>query len=110
MVSGSARSTASRSTSGIRCIGDAENVVLDLRLREACDEAVAGAVDVYNLAADMGGMGFIENNKAPVHAVGADQHAHAAGGPRARRRALLLLLVGLRLRGRQADRPGQSGR
>jgi GDP-D-mannose 3',5'-epimerase len=43
--------------------GDAENVVLDLRLREACDEAVAGAVDVYNLAADMGGMGFIENNK-----------------------------------------------
>src|SRR5205823_12971953 len=43
--------------------GDAENVVLDLRLREACYEAVAGAVDVYNLAADMGGMGFIENNK-----------------------------------------------
>ena len=24
----------------------------------------AGAHDVYNLAADMGGMGFIENNKA----------------------------------------------
>jgi hypothetical protein len=35
--------------------GDAENVVLDLRMREACYEAVAGAVDVYNLAADMAG-------------------------------------------------------
>lgn len=43
----------------------AENKVLDLRLREGCAEAVAGAHDVYNLAADMGGMGFIEKNKAP---------------------------------------------
>ncbi len=34
---------------------------------------------VYNLAADMGGMGFIENNKAALHAVGADQHAPADG-------------------------------
>jgi GDP-D-mannose 3', 5'-epimerase len=43
---------------------DAENMVLDLRLAEACSEALAGAEDAYNLAADMGGMGFIENNKA----------------------------------------------
>jgi nucleoside-diphosphate-sugar epimerase len=43
---------------------EAENVVLDLRLREACDEALAGADIVYNLAADMGGMGFIERHKA----------------------------------------------
>ena len=43
---------------------EADNRVLDLRLAEACDEAVAGAGFVYNLAADMGGMGFIENNKA----------------------------------------------
>jgi nucleoside-diphosphate-sugar epimerase len=43
---------------------EAENVVLDLRLREACDEALAGADIVYNLAADMGGMGFIETHKA----------------------------------------------
>jgi GDP-D-mannose 3',5'-epimerase len=42
----------------------AENKVLDLRLMEACIEALADADDVYNLAADMGGMGFIENNKA----------------------------------------------
>jgi GDP-D-mannose 3', 5'-epimerase len=43
---------------------DAENTVADLRLRDACTEALASADDVYNLAADMGGMGFIENNKA----------------------------------------------
>ncbi|NOY29258.1 MAG: NAD-dependent epimerase/dehydratase family protein, partial [Planctomycetes bacterium] len=41
-----------------------ENVVADLKLRDACDAACAGVSDVYNLAADMGGMGFIENNKA----------------------------------------------
>src|SRR5207302_1735539 len=43
---------------------DAENLVLDLKLADACDEALAGASTVYNLAADMGGMGFIEANKA----------------------------------------------
>jgi nucleoside-diphosphate-sugar epimerase len=43
---------------------DAENLVLDLRLADACDEALTGAEQVYNLAADMGGMGFIEANKA----------------------------------------------
>ena len=43
---------------------DAENLVLDLRLADACKQAVAGCTDVYNLACDMGGMGFIENNKA----------------------------------------------
>lgn len=43
---------------------DAENLRLDLGDRAACVEAVAGAREVYNFAADMGGMGFIENNKA----------------------------------------------
>jgi GDP-D-mannose 3', 5'-epimerase len=41
-----------------------ENLVLDLRLRENCYTAVNGYNEVFNLAADMGGMGFIENNKA----------------------------------------------
>jgi GDP-D-mannose 3', 5'-epimerase len=41
-----------------------ENLVLDLRRADACDAGLAGADIVYNLAADMGGMGFIENNKA----------------------------------------------
>ncbi len=43
---------------------DVENVVADLKLREACHAACRGVDVVYNLAADMGGMGFIENNKA----------------------------------------------
>lgn len=42
----------------------AESRVLDLQRREACAEAVRGYDEVYNFAADMGGMGFIENNKA----------------------------------------------
>ncbi|MEK6251747.1 MAG: NAD-dependent epimerase/dehydratase family protein [Actinomycetota bacterium] len=42
----------------------ADNQVFDLSLREACEEATDGIADVYNLAADMGGMGFIEGNKA----------------------------------------------
>jgi GDP-D-mannose 3',5'-epimerase len=43
---------------------DAENLSLDLKKREACHTATKGAASVYNLAADMGGMGFIELNKA----------------------------------------------
>src|SRR5437016_9171028 len=43
---------------------EAENLELDLREKEACERAVSGVDLVYNLAADMGGMGFIENNKA----------------------------------------------
>ncbi len=42
----------------------AENLVRDLSLLDGCTEAVDGIADVYNLAADMGGMGFIEGNKA----------------------------------------------
>src|SRR5690242_11822966 len=43
---------------------DVENVVADLKLREACDQVSADAHRVFQLAADMGGMGFIEHNKA----------------------------------------------
>jgi GDP-D-mannose 3', 5'-epimerase len=43
---------------------EAENLVLDLQLADACDRAAAGASLIYSLAADMGGMGFIEANKA----------------------------------------------
>jgi GDP-D-mannose 3',5'-epimerase len=43
---------------------DIENLELDLRGKEACEQAVEGATEIFNLAADMGGMGFIENNKA----------------------------------------------
>src|SRR4051812_24689861 len=43
---------------------EAENLVLDLNLKDHCDAVCQGASEVYNLAANMGGMGFIENNKA----------------------------------------------
>lgn len=43
---------------------DVENVVADLKDDHACRAACEDAAEVYNLAADMGGMGFIENNKA----------------------------------------------
>src|SRR5262245_12732802 len=43
---------------------DVENLLLNLNLRENCDVAARDAHDVYNLAANMGGMGFIERNKA----------------------------------------------
>jgi GDP-D-mannose 3', 5'-epimerase len=41
-----------------------ENLSLDLKEVESCRQAVKGVDLVFNLAADMGGMGFIENNKA----------------------------------------------
>jgi nucleoside-diphosphate-sugar epimerase len=43
---------------------EAESVQGDVSLLESARDAVRGARVVYNLAADMGGMGFIENNKA----------------------------------------------
>lgn len=41
-----------------------ENLMLDLSDKQNCLKAVHGADHVYQLAADMGGMGFIQNNKA----------------------------------------------
>src|ERR1700685_998165 len=46
-----------------RC-DDVENLQLDLNLRENCEVFAKGADEIYNLAANMGGMGFIEHNKA----------------------------------------------
>jgi GDP-D-mannose 3',5'-epimerase len=43
---------------------DVDNLILDLNIKENCYTALNGFNEVFNLAADMGGMGFIENNKA----------------------------------------------
>lgn len=43
---------------------DVENLQLDLRTIDSCRVAVKGMTWIYNLAADMGGMGFIELHKA----------------------------------------------
>ena len=42
----------------------AENIVANLEEKDACFSASEGCDEVYNLACNMGGMGFIENNKA----------------------------------------------
>jgi GDP-D-mannose 3',5'-epimerase len=41
-----------------------ENLVLDLRLQAACHEVMQDVAVVFDFAADMGGMGFIESNRA----------------------------------------------
>ncbi|MCH8824382.1 MAG: NAD-dependent epimerase/dehydratase family protein [Planctomycetes bacterium] len=41
-----------------------ENLQLDLSEKDSCNQACDGAAEIYQLAADMGGMGFIELNKA----------------------------------------------
>lgn len=43
---------------------DVENLSLDLREKENCLKVTKNIDEVYNLAADMGGMGFIETHKA----------------------------------------------
>ncbi len=43
---------------------EAENLQLDLKEKDNCRTACEGATEIFQLAADMGGMGFIENNKA----------------------------------------------
>jgi len=46
-----------------QCFPEAENLTLNLEDKQACIDAVNGCDWIYNLAADMGGMGFIELNK-----------------------------------------------
>ena len=43
---------------------EVENLSLDLQSKKGCYAATGGMQIVFQLAADMGGMGFIENNKA----------------------------------------------
>jgi nucleoside-diphosphate-sugar epimerase len=43
---------------------DSRNIVLDMSRIENAYSCTEGIDEVYNLACDMGGMGFIENNKA----------------------------------------------
>jgi len=47
-----------------QCFPDVENIQADLKDKANCFRACDGATEIYQLAADMGGMGFIEHNKA----------------------------------------------
>ncbi len=65
--------------------------------------------EVYNLAADMGGMGFIERFRVECLRSILDQHAHDRGRVPGRRAALLLLLVRLRLQHGPPEDPEVPG-
>lgn len=43
-----------------------EFMLVDLREKENCFAAAKGCEDIYNLAADMGGMGFIQSNHSVI--------------------------------------------
>lgn len=45
-------------------VHDCEKLELNLEEKDSCEQLVNGCDEVYNLACNMGGMGFIENNKA----------------------------------------------
>ena len=47
-----------------QCFSSAQNYSLDLKELENCIKVTEGVDYVYNMACNMGGMGFIENNKA----------------------------------------------
>ncbi len=53
-----------RSDEWYQLFPDVENLQLDLRRQDACSRTAEGARYVFNLACDMGGMGFIEAHKA----------------------------------------------
>ena len=79
--------------------GEADNRVADLSDLSPCREALDGARYVFNLAADMGGMGFIETNKA-LCMLSVLINTHLLLAAAARGRAVLLRLVGVCLRSR----------
>ena len=47
-----------------QCFDEVENISLDMTIKDNCFKATEGMDDVINMACNMGGMGFIENNKA----------------------------------------------
>ena len=56
--------TSSRNEEWYQQSPSIENLILDLQEKKLAKGGVEGIDVVFNLAADMGGMGFIENNKA----------------------------------------------
>jgi GDP-D-mannose 3',5'-epimerase len=43
-----------------------EFILVDLRVFDNCKKVVTGCDHVFNLAADMGGMGFIQSNHSVI--------------------------------------------
>ena len=90
-------------TPGVECL------CLDLSQEDNCRRAFEGAAEVYQLAADMGGMGFIERFRIEcLRSVLINTHmiesAYRAGAER-----YFYLLLGLRLQHRPAEGPQRPG-
>ena len=85
----------------------AENLTLNLEEKDPCRRPPPVA-RTFNLAADMGGMGFIELNKG-LCMLTVLINTIADGGSSMRRKALLLFLIGMRLRGFKQQRPDVPG-
>ena len=64
----------------------------DLNEFKNCERAVEGATAVFNLAANMGGMGFIENNKT-LCMLSVLINTHLLGCSRAASRCFAILLL-----------------
>ena len=73
-----------------------ENLSLDLQEKYNCYQSTEGIDTVFQLAADMGGMGFIENNRA-LYVERAHQHSYADGCQGSGSETFLLLLLRVRL-------------
>ncbi len=79
--------------------------LLDLRRWDAALQATRGVDQVYALAADMGGIGYISTHHAEIlQQQRAHQPAHARGRTDQRRAAIPVQLLGLHLSGVPADR------
>ena len=86
-----------------------ESLCLDLSDEENCRRVCEGAVEVYNLAADMGGMGFIERFRIEcLRSILINTHMIEAAYRR-RCSTLFLLVVGLCLQHRPAEEPRRAG-
>ncbi len=86
-----------------------EDLQLDLRDSAHCPRRRPGRGRRLRLSCGHGRDGVHREQQGALHAERAHQHASADGRARGRGRALLLRLFGLRLRGRQAERPTCDG-
>ena len=88
---------------GVECL------CLDLSLEKNCRGPSKARHEVYQLAADMGGMGFIEQLPDRMPAERPHQHPHDRVGLPGRLRALFLFVLGLRLQHRSPEGPERPG-
>ena len=81
-----------------------EFLQVDLRLHDACQAATAGMDEVYHLAADMGGIGFISGSHAEITLNNTLISAHMAkAGARRQGGQVPVLVLGLRLSATSPD-------